>query len=168
MTVALISDNKTEVSGCGLTVKAGSFYDIYEGLAVYSSKMILAGSEKYSNDTDTYIDKIKEMEGDSLINTLNNKTTFAFHVHNSGFEDILDVFASILDKPKLTVDNVRKSEFEPYMNAIVQSTDSFFCASNNSKFLLKQVVKDFAYKNHPYHNFTLGNYKTLNSKMICL
>ena len=165
MTVALISDNKTEVSGCGLTVKAGSFYDIYEGLAVYSSKMILAGSEKYSNDTDTYIDKIKEMEGDSLINTLNNKTTFAFHVHNSGFEDILDVFASILDKPKLTVDNVRKSEFEPYMNAIVQSTDSFFYASNNSKFLLKQVVKDFAYKNHPYHNFTLGNYKTLNSKM---
>ena len=163
MKVALISDNKTKISGCSLSVKTGSFYDIIIGLAVYSSKMILAGSEKYSNDTDTYIDKIKEMGGEYYINTLNNMTTYSFHVHNDGFILILDIFASILDKPRLAFSK-EFTELEDYMSANVDNANSQFLASNNSKFLLKQVVKDFAEINHPYHNFTLGNFDSLREK----
>ena len=133
MKVALISDKKTKISGCSLTVKAGSFYDIIVGLAVYSSKMILAGSEKYGNDTDTFIDKIKEMEGVNIINTLNNMTIYSFHVYNEGFIQILDIFASILDKPKLAINNNEslKNDLEDYMESNVGSVNSEFFASNN-------------------------------------
>ena len=168
MKVALISDKKTKISGGSLTVKAGSFYDLIVGLAVYSSKMILAGSEKYGNDTDTFIDKIKEMEGVNIINTLNNMTIYSFHVYNEGFIKILDIFASILDKPKLAINNnndTLKEELEKYMSSNVEAIDSEFYATNNSKYLLKQVFKDLAHKNHPYHNSTLGKIETLREKM---
>ena len=163
MKVALISDNQTKISGCSLSVTTGSFYDIIIGLARYSSKMILAGSEKYKNETDTFIDKIKEMEGDYIINTLNNMTTYSFHVHNKGFIKVLDIFANILDQPRLALSEIDEN-LEYHMSANVDNAESEFLASNNSKFLLKQIFKDLANEDHPYHNLTIGNYKSLREK----
>ncbi len=163
MKVALISDNQTKISGCSLSVTTGSFYDIIIGLARYSSKMILAGSEKYKNETDTFIDKIKEMEGDYIINTLNNMTTYSFHVHNKGFIKVLDIFANILDQPRLALSEIDEN-LEYHMSANVDNAESEFLASNNSKFLLKQIFKDLANEDHPYHNLTIGNYNSLREK----
>ena len=165
MKVALISDNKTKNSGCGLSVKTGSFYDIIEGLAVFSSNMFLAGSKNFQKENETYIDKIIESEGKSLITTLNNMTTYSFHVHNDNFTEILKIFSEIIDQPKLTTsDQFNSSELDDYMSSLVQIQENFFLSSNHSKFLLKQIVKNFSNESHPYHNLTIGNRKTLNKK----
>ena len=165
MKVALISDKNTKNSGCGLTIITGSFYDIIEGLAVFASNMILAGKKNFTNDSDTYIDKIIESEGKSLITTLNNMTTYSFHVHNDNFTEILALFAQIIDSPELTKNQLIKDDvLEYYMKSLVQIQQNDFLASYHSKFLLKQIVKDLSNKNHPYNNLNIGNNETLNKK----
>ena len=165
MKVALISDKKTKNSGCGLTIKTGSFYDIIEGLAVFSSNMIIIGRKNLTNDSETYSDKIIESEGKNLIDTLNNITTYSFHVHNDHFTEILKLFSEIIDEPKLTkINDYEREILEYYMTSLVQIQENDFLASNHSKFLLREIVKDFAKENHPYHNFTIGNFQTLNTK----
>ena len=165
MKVALISDKNTKNSGCGLTIITGSFYDIIEGLAVFASNMILAGKKNFTNDSETYIDKIIESEGKSLITTLNNMTTYSFHVHNDNFTEILALFAQIIDSPELTKNQLIKDDvLEYYMKSLVQIQQNDFLASYHSKFLLKQIVKDLSNKNHPYNNLNIGNNETLNKK----
>ena len=165
MKVALISDNTTMSSGCGLSITTGSFYDIIEGLAVFASNMILAGRKDFLQDNETYIDKIIESEGKSLITTSNNMTTYSFHVHNDNFIEIIQLFSQIIDSPELTKTNEKEiNVIEIYIKSLVQIQQNDFLASNHSTYLLKQIIKDLSNEYHPYHNLNIGNNVTLNIK----
>ena len=165
MKVALISDNTTMSSGCGLSITTGSFYDIIEGLAVFASNMILAGRKDFLLDNETYIDKIIESEGKSLITTSNNMTTYSFHVHNDNFIEIIQLFSQIIDSPELTKTNEKEiNVIEIYIKSLVQIQQNDFLASNHSTYLLKQIIKDLSNEYHPYHNLNIGNNVTLNIK----
>lgn len=150
----LISDPKTDKSGAVLSVMVGSWDDPrdYPGLAHFLEHMLFLGTKKYPEESE-YSRYITEHGGVSNAYTANSYTSFMFEVDNTAFSGALDRFAHFFIEPLFNPSGVSRE-----LNAIDQE---YAKNLENDDWRLLYVDKEIANPNHPYHDFNIGNSKTL-------
>ncbi|XP_075638112.1 insulin-degrading enzyme-like 1, peroxisomal [Castanea sativa] len=152
--VLLIADPDTDKCAASMSVSVGSFSDPpgLEGLAHFLEHMLFFASEKYPLE-DSYSKYITEHGGCTNAFTSSEHTNFYFDVNTDGFEEALDRFAQFFIKPLMSADATTRE---------IKAVDS-----ENQKNLLSdawrmnQLQKHLTMEGHPYHNFSTGNWDTL-------
>lgn len=151
----IISDPKTDKSGAVLSVKAGSWEDPleYPGIAHFLEHMLFLGTKKYPNESE-YSAYISENGGMSNAYTTHNYTSYMFSINNPAFAEGLDRFANFFKEPLFNPSGVSRE-----LTAIDQE---YAKNLENDDFRFLYVDKALANTEHPYHNFHIGNSKTLS------
>jgi insulysin len=151
----LISDPLAELSAAALTVKAGSWQDYkdYPGIAHFLEHMLFLGTKKYPQESG-YQHFIAENGGTTNAFTTNDFTSYLFSVNNSAFEDALDRFSEFFKEPLFNPSGVNRE---------LQAIDQEYAKNvQNDQIRSMYVMKEIANEEHPYHEFGMGNSKTLS------
>lgn len=152
----IISDPAAEQSAASLTVLAGSWEDPIEhpGLAHFLEHMLFLGTKKFPNESE--FDRfITEHGGTKNAYTANDNTTFFFSTANEAFEEGLERFSDFFKNPLFNPSGVNRE---------LQAIDQEYAKNIQSdEIRLMQVLKELSDPAHPFHNFSMGNSKTLSS-----
>lgn len=151
----LVSDPKLDQSGAVLSVDAGSWEDPaeYPGLAHFLEHMLFLGTKKYPEES-AYHRYITENGGSANAYTTHNYTSFMFAINNPAFEQALDRFSSFFIEPLFNPSGVSRE---------LQAIDQEYAKNlENDDWRLLYVDKAVSDPKHPYHNFHIGNSKTLS------
>lgn len=150
----LISDPATLEGGAALTVMAGSWDEPVDrpGLAHFLEHMLFLGTKKYPNESE-YNAYLAAHGGQSNAFTYNDITAYMFSVKNEGFVGALDRFANFFIEPLFNPSGVSRE-----INAIEQE---YRKNAENDDFLMSQILRQLADKDHPFHGFSSGNKESL-------
>ena len=152
----IISDPAAEQSAASLTVLTGSWEDPLEhpGLAHFLEHMLFLGTKKYPNESE--FDRfVSEHGGTKNAYTADDNTTFFFSTTNDAFEEGLDRFSDFFKNPLFNPSGVNRE---------LQAIDQEYAKNiQTDEIRLVQVLKELSVPTHPYHNFSMGNSKTLSS-----
>ncbi len=148
----LISDPDTPNSAAALAVRVGSWHEPKPGLAHFLEHMLFLGTEKYPNESE--FDKvIAQYKGQFNAFTSTDMTGYYFAVTNQGFEETLDRFAQFFQTPLFNPSGVNRE-----LNAIDQE---FKKNLELDSYKEQEILSKLALPNHPFHQFTTGNLKSL-------
>lgn len=150
----LISDPKTPESGAALAVAVGSWDDPKErpGMAHFVEHMLFLGTEKYPEE-EGYTRYLDEHGGSRNAFTMADRTVYMFSVQNGGFSEALDRFGQFFIAPCFNPSGVDRE-----CKAIHQE----FCKDLPlDPWRVLYVKKELANKDHPFHEFCIGNSDTL-------
>lgn len=153
--VYLVSDPNTDQSGAMMIVKTGSWDDPkeYPGMAHFLEHMLFLGTEKYPKES-SYQQFIAEHGGITNAFTGMKQTTYLFSVNNDAVEEALDRFSEFFKAPLFNPSGVSRE---------LQAIDQEYATHlENDDMHALMVDKALANPNHPYHNFSIGNTKTLS------
>ncbi|ODV61185.1 uncharacterized protein ASCRUDRAFT_23922, partial [Ascoidea rubescens DSM 1968] len=177
--VLLIHDETTQKSSASISVKAGRFQDPpnLPGLAHLCEHVLFMTSYNNSedpasntpsnvkftssveNEFETFID---DNLGTSNAFTSDEETNYHYDILNENFELSLKKFSTYfnnINNNDINNQLINKSVIERE----IQSVDSEFAKiTKNDSWKIRQVEKKISNKNHPYHNFSNGNIKTLH------
>lgn len=151
----LISDPLTPQSAAAMTVKTGSFEDTLEtpGIAHFLEHMLFLGTKKYPEESG-YQHFIAENGGLTNAFTTNDFTSYLFTVNNNAFEEALDRFSEFFKEPLFNPSGVSRE---------LQAIDQEYAKNvQNDDIRTMYVIKETSNKNHPYHEFGMGNSSTLS------
>ncbi|KAL7067188.1 putative insulinase [Cryptosporidium serpentis] len=156
LTVFLVSDPESKMSGCCLSVKAGAMQspENLDGLAHFLEHMLFCGTKKYPDATD-YKTYITENGGHRQGYTTRGYTTYYFEVKNEAFKGALDRFSSFFTCPIIS-----PSMAEKEVNAIQNEFQLKYYDDDRVKY---HMSGKFAVESHPIHKFTTGNKETLET-----
>jgi insulysin len=151
----LISDPLAELSAAALTVKTGSWQDYkdYPGIAHFLEHMLFLGTKKYPQESG-YQHFIAENGGTTNAFTTNDFTSYLFSVNNQAFDEALDRFSEFFKEPLFNPSGVARE---------LQAIDQEYAKNvQNDQIRAMYVMKEIANDQHPYHEFGMGNSKTLS------
>lgn len=154
--VYLISDIAATDSGAALTVDVGSFCDPkeYPGMAHFCEHMLFMGTEKYPDEKE-YHRYLEEHGGMRNACTSSDRTLYMFSINHAGFEGALQRFSHFFISPLFKTSCVQRE-----CNAV----DSEFTKNVSSDpWRVMHVQKELANKDHPFHEFSIGNSSTLGT-----
>lgn len=157
--VVLISDPETDLSGASMDVAAGSFDDPsdYPGLAHFCEHMLFLGTKKYPVKNQ-YSDFIHTHNGHDNAYTSYQETNYYFSVDAGFIEHTLDMFAQFFTSPLFNKDSV-----DSELNAVNQEHEKNLL---NDLWKLHQLLKHVSNPDHPFSQFSTGNFDTLNKSDV--
>lgn len=161
-----IIDKDTDISAANMFVKVGSLHeeiylknldsDVGKGLVHFLEHMLFIETEKYNIDKyglDYFQDFIGRYNGISNASTHNEFTQYYFTIHKSGLIKAIDIFLHFFIKPTFNPKYVEKEK-----NAV---NNEYLKNIESDIWKMCDMLNIFSKKNHPYRNFTTGNYDTL-------
>lgn len=151
----LISDPDTDQSGAVLSVRVGSWEDPieYPGMAHFLEHLLFLGTKKYPEESG-YQRFITEHGGIANAYTTHFYTSYMFSIENGAFEGALDRFSHFFKDPIFNPSGVARE---------LRAIDQEYAKNlENDDMRLLYIDKQLANEQHPYHNFHIGNSKTLS------
>ncbi|KAH8740194.1 hypothetical protein FG386_001855 [Cryptosporidium ryanae] len=154
LTVFLVSDKETKISGCCLTVNIGAMYSPknLNGLAHFLEHMLFCGTKKYP-DVDEYQKFILSHGGKRQGVTTRSTTTYYFEIKNDVFTEALERFSLFFVEPLFC-----KKMVEKEVSAIENEFHLKYQSDERVRFHLLAQLSD---ESHPLNCFTTGNKETL-------
>ncbi|ADI37770.1 insulinase family protein [Waddlia chondrophila] len=151
----LISNPDLNLSGAMMSVNAGSWEDPqeYPGLAHFLEHMLFMGTRAYPDESE-YSRFISENGGQTNAFTSSNTTNYLFTIQNNAFKEAFKRFSSFFKEPLFNPSGVSRE-----LKAIDQEY-----AKNLENDSIRQyyVLKALTDPKHPFHQFNIGNSKTLD------
>ena len=153
--VLLISDPKANTSAASMSVGAGFFDDppSHEGLAHLCEHTISMGSQKHP-DINTFEKFVRAYGGSKNAVTQMEETLFQFEISSPYMPMALDIFAQLFITP-LFRNNLLKSE----VNVLHQE---YLANLHTVQYKVTRLLQLISNVEHPYHQFSVGDYVTLN------
>lgn len=150
----LISDPLATESAAAVAVNAGSWNDPkeYPGMAHFCEHMLFMGNEKYP-DSNIFSNQVSTFKGMTNAYTAASKTVYLFSCNESGYLQILDIFAHFFIDPIFDPNHIAKE-----LHAVDQE---FALMKENDSWRQFMVFKETANPNHPNCQFSAGNASTL-------
>ncbi|TDH72234.1 uncharacterized protein CCR75_005604 [Bremia lactucae] len=144
-------------AGACLTVGVGSFAEpeALPGLAHYLEHMLFMGSTKYPDENE-FEAFLSAHGGYSNGATDTEVTSYTFEVGPASLETALDMFAQFFISPLL-----KAQVLDRELSAI---ESEFSQALQNDRIRSQQVLCDVSPMTHPYHRFSWGNKKSLQTE----
>lgn len=150
--VVIVTDKKTTVTGCTLSVNTGSSDDTVEGIAHFLEHMLFMGSKKYP-DENFFMDFINKHGGSTNAFTSDINTTYYFTINPDSLLEGLDIFSGFFTDPLLKQDCIDRE-----INA-VDSEHSKNISNNN--WSSRNIYKTLYTFEHPSKKFSTGSLATL-------
>ncbi len=153
--VVLISDPLTDQEGASVNVAAGSFNDPSNltGLAHFCEHMLFLGTDKYP-EKNMYSNFISTHGGYDNAYTSTQETNYHFRVNAGSLRQPLDMLANFFISPLFT----RNSTYSE-MFAVSQEHEKNL---HSDPWKLWQLLKQVSNPDHPFSQFSTGNFETLN------
>ena len=157
--VVLISDPNTDLSGASMSVAAGSFNNPanYTGLAHFCEHMLFLGTKKYP-DKNEYSKYLSTHGGSHNAYTSTQETNYFLEIQDGYLERALDMFAHFFIDPLFSAIYTEKE-----LNAVNQEHQKNLLLDAWKKW---QLLKHVSNPNHPFSQFSTGNFETLNKTDI--
>lgn len=142
-----------------MAVAAGSFNDPadHEGLAHFCEHMLFLGTGKYPQKN-VYSNYLSTHGGYDNAFTSTQETNFHFRVNSAYLEQPLDMFAHFFVDPLLSEDSTASE-----MYAVDQEHQKNL---NSDPWKVWQLLKNISNPQHPFHQFSTGNFETLNKSDV--
>jgi insulysin len=156
MEVLLISDPQADLSAATVSVESGSWNDPAEfpGMAHFCEHMLFMGTGKYPDENE-FSSLVADHGGMMNAMTMANRTVYMFSSQESGFLPLLDRFAHFFIDPLFKPQNIARE-----MHAVDQE---FAKNIENDHWRSYMILKATGNPEHPNHQFSCGNSKTLSS-----
>ena len=153
--VVLISDPVTDAEGASVNVAAGSFNDPsdYLGLAHFCEHMLFLGTDKYPEEN-MYSNYLSTHGGYDNAYTSAQETNFFFRVNAGFLKQPLDMLAQFFISPLFTPNHTYSE-----MYAVNQEHEKNL---HSDSWKIYQVLRTVSNPNHPFSQFSTGNFETLN------
>jgi insulysin len=153
--VVVISDPLTDLSGASMNVAAGSFNDPsdFEGLAHFCEHMLFLGTVTHPQEN-LYSNFVSSHGGYDNAYTSTQETNFQFRVNSDYLQTPLDMFAHFFIDPLLSEESTADEMF-----AVNQEHEKNL---HYDPYKLWQLLKEVSNPDHPFHQFSTGNFDTLN------
>ncbi len=110
------------------------------------------GSDKYPS-SDLFFDFVGKHQGSTNAFTEDHATTYYFEISENQFDKALDIWSRFFIDPLLKKEQVAKE-----VNAVNNEYEQDLM-SNSWRYI--ELIRRVAHKDHPIHNFYIGNSKTL-------
>lgn len=161
--VLLISDPTDTSSVCSVTVATGSHNDPkgIPGIAHLCEHMLFAGGSKKYPNPQIYHRLLSKNNGTHNAHTTGEQTTFYFQIPNMQhegelkFNEVIDIFASLLENPLFNVTALNKELY-----AIQSEHDGNMSDLNK---ILYHAIRLISNENHPFHQFSTGTIFSLKN-----
>lgn len=156
LSVLLVSDPESDKAASSMNITVGSGDDPAdrEGMAHFLEHMLFLGTEKYP-DPGEYQQFIKSHGGSHNAFTSFRNTNYFFDIQSEHLDAALDRFAEQFAAPLFTAELVDRER-----NAVHSEFSSMQKEDGRRFYSVKKAISN---PDHPFHQFAVGNLKTLEN-----
>lgn len=152
--VVVISDKKTDISSCCLTVGFGGLSDgDIIGLSHFVEHMMFMGSKKYPNENE-FMKYITLYNGETNAITTADYTSYYYSINYKYLKKSLDIFGSIFNEPLFSKDAIKRE-----INAVNSEHLKNVTSDGWRKYFLSRTLSN---KKVGFHKASTGSIETLN------